>query len=242
MATHGAHAKRRTHARKGSPTGGVVASLVAVVVLGLTASVALGVTPFYAQVGGSSNSFQSGTLILSKTVGGNTCLSSPNSAAGITTNVNTSCTGSDLGSGTTNEVSGTAQTGSVTLTNQGSIASATGIALTESACSAAAAPYATSALNPLSSGSDTSGFCGKVDVTLFNGTKCVYPAGAGACPALSNTYNLSTLASAGSLNLVSSLSAGSSITLTYSTELDSTATNADQGLVASIPLTYTLTQ
>jgi hypothetical protein len=241
MSKHGAHARKKIQSR-GGPTGGVVAALVSVVVLGLTASVALGVTPFYAQVGGTGNSFQSGTLLLSKTVGGTTCLSSLNSAAGISTNVNSACAGSDLGSGTTNEVSGTPQTGSVTLTNQGSIASATGIALTEASCTAAAAPFGTSALNPLSSGSDTAGFCGKVDVTLFNGTKCVYPGGAGACPALSNTYNLSTLASAGSLNLVSSLTAGTSVTLTYSTALDSTATNADQGLAASIPLTYTLTQ
>jgi hypothetical protein len=203
----------------------------------------LGVTPFYAQVGGSANSFESGTLLLSKTIGAGTpCLSSPNSAAGITTNVNTSCTGSDLGSGTTNEVSGTAQSATVTLTNQGSISSATGLALTESTCTVAAAPFATSALNGSSSGSDTASFCSKVDVSIFNGTNCIYPAHTGACPTLANTYNLSTLASAGSLTLASTMAAGASVVLTFSTELDSTATNADQGLTASIPLTYTLTQ
>lgn len=223
--------------------GGFIAALVGAMALAVTAATAFGVTPFYAQVGGSANSFQSGTLILSKSIGGGTaCLSSPNSAAGITTNVNTSCTGSDLGTGTTNSVGGTAQTASVALTNQGSISSLTGIALTESSCTTAAAPYASSTLNPLSSGSDTASFCGKVDVTIYNGTKCVYPAGAGACPALSNTYTLSTLAAAGSLSLVSSLASGSTVTLTFDTELDSVATNADQGLIASIPLTYTLTQ
>ncbi len=223
-------------------SGGFVAAVLGTMALAFTAATAFGVTPFYAQVGGSANSFQSGTLILSKTVGGTTCLSSPNSAAGIITNVNSTCASSDLGTGTTNEVSGTSQTASVALTNQGSISSLTGIALTESSCTTAAAPFATSALNPLSSGSDTSGFCGKVDVTIYNGTKCVYPAGAGACPALATTYNLSTLASVGSLSMVSSLAAGSTVTLTFTTGLDSTATNADQGLVASIPLTYSLTQ
>jgi hypothetical protein len=229
--------------RKRRLSHGTAAALIGMVALAVTAATAFGIAPFYAQVGGSSNSFQSGTLILSETVGGTTCLSSPNTAAGITTNVNSACTANDLGSGTANGVGAPAQTASVVLTNQGSIAATSGLTLAGGTCAAAAAPYAASVLNPASSGSDTSGFCGKVDITIYNGTKCVYPVATGACPALSNTYNLSTLASAGTTALVSSLASGASVTLTFNTELDSTAaTNADQGLIASIPLTYVLAQ
>jgi len=221
---------------------GVAAAVLGMAALGLTAATALGLTPFYAQVGGTANSFQSGTLILSKTIGAGTpCLSSPNSAAGITTNINSACTGSDIGTGTTNSVS-SSQSATVTLTNQGSIASTAGLALAASSCTVAAAPYGSSALNPLSSGSDTAGFCSKIDVTIYNGTNCIYPVHTGTCPTISNTYNLTTLAAAGSLALASTLASGASVVLTFTTQLDTTATNADQGLVASIPLTYTLSQ
>ena len=50
------------------------------------------------------------------------------------------------------------------------------------------------------------------------------------------------LGAAGSVTLASTLASGASVALTFTTELDTTATNADQGLVASIPLTYTLSQ
>jgi hypothetical protein len=226
----------KRHRRK----GGFTAPLVAMAVLGVTVATALGVSPFYAEVGGSGT-FQSGTLILSKTVGSTTCLSSPNTVAGITTNVNTACSSSDLGSATNNDV-GSAQTASVVLTNQGNINSTGGLVLAEGSCTVSANPYTASANNPLSSGSDTSGFCSKVDVTIYNGTKCIYPAGTGACPSLSNTYNLSTLASVGNLSLASTMSSGAAVTLTVTTELDTTATNADQGLTATIPLNYTLSQ
>jgi hypothetical protein len=220
--------------------GGFIAPLVAIAVLGITVATALGVSPFYAEVGGNGT-FQSGTLILSKTVGSSTCLSSPNTVAGITTNVNTACTGSDLGSGTNNDV-GASQSATVTLTNQGDINSTSGLVLSEGSCTVSANPFGTSVLNPLSSGSDTSGFCSKVDVTIYNGTKCVYPAGSGACPSLSNTYNLTTLAAAGNLTLASTLLSNASLTLTVTTELDTSATNADQGLTATVPLNYTLSQ
>jgi len=220
---------------------GLLAALVGVALLGLTAATTLGATSFTAQVAGTG-SFQSGTLLLSKTNGSGNCLSSSNSAGSITTNINAACPGSDLNSSTTNVI-GTTVTSNLTLTNQGSVASAGGLALTTGACTAVAAPYGASALNPLSSGSDTSGFCGNVYVTIFNSTtgKCLVPAGAGACPAPSSSNTLSTLAS-GTTTLASTLAAGGSVALTISTQLGTGATNADQGLVASLPMTYTLSQ
>jgi hypothetical protein len=188
---------------------GLIAGLVAVAVLGLTAAVTLGVTTFSAQVGGTG-SFQTGTLLLSKTNASGTCLSSSNAAGSITTNINSACPGSDLGAGTTN-VPQVNQTSTVTLTNQGSINSASGLTLTAGACSAVAAPYGASVLNPLSSGSDTAGFCGKVDITIYNTTagKCLYPASAGACPAPSSANTLVTLASASPFTLATSLASRS---------------------------------
>jgi hypothetical protein len=221
---------------------GLIAALLGVALLTITAATALGVTTFSAQVGGTGT-FQTGTLLLSKTNAAGTCLSSSNSAGSITTNINAACTGSDLGSGTTN-VPQVNQTSTVTLTNQGSINSATGVTLSIGACSAVGAPFGASALNPLSSGSDTAGFCGKVDVTIFSTTtaKCVYPVTAGACPAPSSANTLVTLASASPLTLATSLAAGASVGLTITTQLDASATNADQGLAANATMTYTLGQ
>jgi len=227
---------------KKSRKRGLIAALLGVAALGLTAAVTLGVTTFSAQVGGTGT-FQTGTLLLSKTNASGTCLSSANSAGSITTNINAACPGSDLGAGTTN-VPQVNQTSTVTLTNQGSINSASGLTLTTGACSAIAAPYGASVLNPLSSGSDTAGFCGKVDITIYNTTaaKCLYPAAVGACPAPSNANNLVTLASASPFTLATSLASGASVGLTITTQLDASATNADQGLAANATMTYTLGQ
>ena len=230
--------------------GGLIATLVSVAVLGVTAATTLGVTSFSAQVGGTGT-FQSGTLLLSDTNGSGTCLSSANSAGSITTNINVACAGSDLGASTTQEPSTTAQTSTVTLTNQGSIASVGGLTDVIGACSAVGAPYGASVLNPLSTGSDTSaGFCGKVLVTIYSTTagNCLFPAGPGACPALLKANGtLSTLSAASPLTLAPSLAAGASVALVIKTELDNVtadpgATNIDQGLVASMAMTYTLNQ
>jgi hypothetical protein len=228
--------------REGSRRTGLIAALLGVAVLGLTAATTLGVTTFSAQVGGTGT-FQSGTLLLSKTNGAGTCLSSSNSAGSITTNINAACAGSDLGVGTTN-VPQVNQTSTVTLTNQGSINSASGLTLTAGACAAVGAPYGASVLNPLSSGSDTAGFCGKVDVTIYSTTaaKCLYPAAAGACPAPSSANTLVTLAAASPFTLATSLASGASVGLTVTTQLDASATNADQGLAANATMTYILGQ
>ncbi len=227
--------------RKRSRKSGLIAALVGVAALGLTVATTFGAN-FSAQVGGTS-SFQSGTLLLSKTIGSGTpCLSSPNTASGITTNSNLTCTGNDFGAGTTNAPGNSVMSTTVTLTNQGSINASTGLTLSGGTCTVAGAPYASSATNPLSTGSDAS-FCGKVDVTIYNGTKCVFPSQAGACPApTASALTMTTLATT-SVTLTSSLASGASVPLTFTTELDPTATtNADQGLVANELLTYTLNQ
>jgi hypothetical protein len=90
-------------------------------------------------------------------------------------------------------------------------------------------------------GSDAA-FCGKVDVTINNNTtnKCVLPSAAVACVAPTNSTTLATLASQ---NLtLSALAAGASASYTITVQLDTSATNADQGLTATIPLTWSITQ
>jgi len=95
----------------------------------------------------------------------------------------------------------------------------------------------------------TQGFCGKVDVSIENDTTagspaCVYPSGAGACPALSASHTLASLAGTLSSTPLSlgSLAAGVTDTLKFTVGLDSSATNSDQGLAASMPLTWDLSQ
>ncbi len=226
--------------RKRSRKSGLIAALVGVAALGLTVATTFGAN-FSAQVGGTS-SFQSGTLLLSKTNGSGTCLSSPNTASAITTNINVACAGSDFGAGTNNAPGNSATSVTVTLTNQGSINASTGLTLSGGTCTVVGAPYGSSVLNPLSTGSDAA-FCGKIGVTISNGTNCLYPVQAGACPSVATTVTtMATLAST-AITLTPSLNAGSSVALTFVTQLQSSsASNADQGLLASEPLTYTLNQ
>ena len=224
---------------------GLLAALVGVAALGTAAATTLGATAFSAQVGGTANNFQTGTLLLSKTVGSTTCLSSSNSAGSIATNINSTCTGSDLGTGTTNVI-GVAQNATVTLTNQGSVNASTGLSLTVGSCTIAGAPYSGSALDPLASGSDSAAnFCGDTLVTIENETgtvSCLYPAGSGACPAIAGVATTLTTLAGSAKTLATTLASGASEQIKITTELGTSASNADQGLLASLPMTYTLNQ
>jgi hypothetical protein len=118
--------------------------------------------------------------------------------------------------------------------------------LVAGACTAAAASDSATYV-----GADLAGnaFCGKVDVTIANTTtgatdKCVYPTQTTVCPALSNTYNLTSLATAGTFTTtpMSALAAAGTATYVVSVQLDPTATNADQGLTATMPFTWSIGQ
>jgi hypothetical protein len=158
----------------------------------------------------------------------------------VTASNTANCTTIDDLGGATNQGPGSAvNTQVLNLTNVGTINGAT-FTVAPGACTAAAslltAPYA---------GTDTAGFCGKVDVTIQNDTtgtpSCVYPAGAGACPALAATSTLATLGASPALSL-GALAAGASDKFTVKTQIDSGVTNVDQGLAASMPFTWTLNQ
>jgi hypothetical protein len=219
----------------GLPAGFAVTAC-SVVALGVTGSL----QGFSASITNSTGSYGAGTLLLSESQGGNTCISTGANTTSSNTvssaDSNTSCTSINLlGSQSAADPGITASTTTVAVQNIGTIA-ASGLTLTPGGCSAAAnsvtSPYA---------GSDTSGFCGKVDVTIYNGTKCVYPSQTGACPALSNTYTLATLGTS-ALSLSNSVAAGATTNYTFTLGLDSTATNADQGLSATDSFAWNLVQ
>ena len=119
---------------------------------------------------------------------------------------------------------------------------ATTSSLVMGTCSAAAASDANAYV-----GSDTAGFCGKVDLTIASGaaaSKCVYPVSAvAACPATPTIAgNLgavggTTFNQASTVPVVA-LAAGSTNTYTFTVMLDTTATNIDQGLTASQTMTW----
>jgi hypothetical protein len=228
--------------RIGSNKLALVASLAAVAALAMTTSLTLG--GFSAGISNSTSTFSSATIQLEEGNGTTTCYSTGSGSGGSVSasNSNTTCTINAL-IGTLDQVpGGTALTTTLTFTNAGNH-NATVASLVTGACTQATASDANAYI-----GADAS-FCNKVDVTVANTTtgatdKCVYPTQAAACPALSNTNNLSLLAST-TFNAVplNVLAAGASATYVVTDQLDSTAANnADQGLTATLPFTWSVSQ
>jgi len=221
---------------------GLIASLAAVVALATTATYTLG--GFSAGITNTSSSFSSATVQLEESNGSTTCYSTGTGAGGSVTasNTNSTCSINAL-VGTLDQVpAGTPLTTTLTFTNVGN-RSATVASMITGACAAAAASD-----NGGYTGSDTAGFCGKVDVTVANTTagatdKCVFPTQVAACPALSATSTLAGLAGS-TFNAVplTTLNAGATATYVVSVQLDGSATNADQGLAATVPFTWSISQ
>ena len=221
---------------------GLAAAIVSMLALGAIAGVTLG--GFSASIDNPTNTISSGTIQLKEGVGATTCYSTGTGSGGTVTasNTGTCSTINDLGAALDQVPAGTAVSTTVTLTNVGNTAT-TGASLVTTACTAAAASDDDSYV-----GSDTAGFCGKVDVTVANTTsgatdKCVYPTQTAVCPSLSNSNTLAGLANTtfGTVPM-SPLAAGGVATYVITVQLDTSATNADQGLAATIPFTWTITQ
>jgi hypothetical protein len=224
---------------------GFLVSVAAVVALATTAAFTLGA--FSATIVNPTSNFSSATIQLEEGNGVTTCYSTGTGAGGSVTaaNSNALC-GINVLTGTLGQVpGGTALTSTITLTNAGNHAASVAT-LVAGACSAAASSDDNNYV-----GADLAGnaFCGKVDVTIANTTtgatdKCVYPTQALACPALSNTYNLTTLATAGTFNTtpMSALAPAGTATYVVTAQLDAGATNADQGLTATVPFTWSISQ
>jgi len=209
------------------PTGALIAAGVgSVLIAGSSVAVISG---FTASITNSVNTVGSGSLIMTETSGAFTCVSS---GSVVTSNTATCSTINKYG-GSTSAVPGTAISTTVTIADSGSLAANT-FTLTAGSC--------TQSNNGSFNGTDAS-FCGKVDVTIQESgkTACVFPASATtACPATpTSAGTLAGLAGSSPTLTPSTVAAGASRTFVITVMLDgSAATNADQGLLASQPLTW----
>ena len=217
---------------------GLVAALAAVLALTSTASVSF--AGFSAQIVNSNNTFSAGTMQLQETSGAINCYSTGTGGGGTVGTNSATCATINKLVGTLDQVpAGSPLTTTITMKNNGTIA-ATLESLGFGSCTAAAASDANSYV-----GSDTSGFCGKVDFSVGISGKCLYPANAAAsCPATpTSSGTLSGAATLGSITQASTpgmtvLAAGATQAYSFTVMLDSSATNADQGLAASMQMTW----
>lgn len=204
----------------------IASGIAATLVLGFVTSGAL--SGFTASINNTANNIGSGTLLMTETQGATTCLSS---AAGTVTTANAgTCATINKFGGNTTIVPGTSYTSTVTIQNTGT-APANTFTLTPAGC----ATTANGAVN----GTDSAGFCGKMDITIYDSSsaKCVAPAAVGACPAIASTTTLASLGTT-PITLTTPLAAGASRSYTFTLQLDSSATNADQGLLATEALLW----
>lgn len=234
---------------------GLSRHIVGLLGVGVAASAALAATGFTALGGFSatvennSGAAGSGTLLLSEGSSGVTCISTGSgttSSTSITSNDNPTCPinlFSDTNLEPLGSPNGATQSATVTLTNPGSLPGST-LSLTPGSCTVSNNTSPGGNANTYF-GTDTSGFCGLLDITIENDTTsgspaCVFPAGSGACPTPTSAH---TLASLTSFTGLPGLAAnGGTATYKVTIGLDSAATNADQGLLATVPLTWTLAQ
>lgn len=230
----------RTFARLLRRSPGLIAALAAVLALSTTASASL--AGFSAQIVNNANTFSAGTMQLSESNGSVTCYSTGTGTGGTVTATNSANCAINKLVGTLDQYpAGTPLTTTVTIKNVGNTA-ASAESLAFGSCAAAAATDANGYV-----GADTTGFCGKVDVSIGTATQCLYPANATAACAATPT-SAGTLAGlaglAGGITNTSTpgltlLAPGASQAYTFTVMLDPTATNADQGLAASQTMTWT---
>jgi hypothetical protein len=205
----------------------IAVGVAAALLLALGTSGAL--SGFTASINNSANTIGSGTLLMSETQGGTTCLSS---AAGTVTvaNAGTCSTINKFGGATAIVPGGAVQTSTVTITNTGT-APANSFTLTPAGCN--------QVNNGTTNGTATD-FCAKVNITVSDdtNTKCVYPAAAVACAATPTSAGNLTGLGTSAINLTAPLAPGASRNFTFKLQLDSTATNAYQGLAANEALLW----
>jgi hypothetical protein len=214
-------------------------AVAALAVIALAATAAVSVAGFSAQVVNNANTFSSGTMQLKETNGSISCYSTGTGTGGTVSSANSANCAINKLVGTLDQVpAGTPLSTTITITNVGS-SNASLESLVMGACSAAGATDDNGYV-----GSDTSGFCGKVDLTIGVTGKCIYPANAAAaCPATpTNSGNLGSVAGTTFSNTstppLTLLNASASQAYTFTVMLDPSASNADQGLAASMTMTW----
>ena len=220
----------------------IAAGVVGSAVLALSTTASLG--GFTASVTNTGDKAQSGSLIMQEQVtptGGTTttCLSTGTGTA-ITTNANSGCTANKFGA-LTNTAPGASSFSTVVITNQGSLAANT-FSMGVGACTATPTappgpPPRTSAVTPQASAgrwtsrSRTSPARPRVSIRRV-------PALARPCRTPS-TCSLATFAPVATpVALTAPLAAGAARTYKVTVGLDASATNADQAMAATQPITF----
>jgi len=206
--------------------GALATASLAVVALSTTAMTSL--AGFSAQIVNNSNTFSAGTMQLEESQGATNCFSTGSGSGGTVGTNSATCAINKL-VGTLDQIpAGTPLTTTITMKNNGNVSGSLE-SLVFSACSAAAA----------------SGFCGKVDFNVGIAGKCLYPANAAAaCPGTpASSGTLTGAATVGTITNSSTpgmvlLAPGASQAYTFTAMLDASATNADQGLAASMTMTW----
>jgi hypothetical protein len=208
--------------------------------LGTVAGTTLGKLP--GGISYSPQSFVSNAVQLEEGLGATTCLSigmladGPGVPAG-----GGSCSLDALGAKLDQVPGGPESSTTVTLTNVGDVVT-TSSSLAAGTCKAGPASNAGGY-----AGSDVTGFCKRVDVTIADSApgaldKCIFPHVTTApCPAPGAGGTLASLAGKTLMNPgLSNLGPGASVTYEFTVQLNGSATNADQGLAATVPLTWTV--
>jgi len=218
--------------------GALATASLAVVALSTTAMTSL--AGFSAQIVNNANTFSSGTMQLEESQGATNCFSTGSGAGGTVAATNSATCAINKLVGTLSQVpAGTPLTTTITMTNTGNV-SATLESLVFSACTATGASN-----NGGYVGSDTAGFCGKVNFSVGIAGKCLYPVNAAAACATIPTSS-GTLAGAATLGSLTNsstvpmtlLAPNATQAYTFTAMLDTSATNADQGLAASMTMTW----
>jgi len=222
----------------------VGASLLATAILS-TAALTSSLGGFSAVVANQDGQAGSGTLLLTEGVGSTTCISTgtgTSNSSSVSTNANLTCPAEIFGTNGTNlEPGGTATSATLTLSNPGTIAGST-LTLTPGTCSVTDNTDPGGIANTYF-GTAGSAFCNELDITIESGSgstaSCIFPeASSTPCGPPSAAGTLGDLAT----TTLPGIAAGGSATYTLSLALDSSATNSDQGLEATLPVTFTLNQ
>lgn len=210
--------------------------LTTMIVAALATLTASTIANFNATISNSSNTFQSGTLVLKQNQGATTCLST---GGGVVTDANSAtCPSDNLGAATGQKPGGTPVTQTVTLVDDGTIDGLT-FKIWSAGCSSSDAASETY--------HGTGDLCTVTDLTIYDLTHstCVYPQTSGACT-LTAGKTLSNFAAAhsgsGNAVVVTALTAGSSTTFVLTAQLEATAPNSVQGRVATIDFHWYLSQ
>ncbi len=197
---------------------------IAVITGGLIASAALAfsltgtMSSFVASITNSTNSAATGALVMEEKNGDGSVTCTSTDGGGLGVNQATCSTINKFG-GSTTMTPGQSVSANVTLKNTGTVAAST-FTLSPAAC--------VQSTNGSPSGS-AADLCAKMKVKVTSGATSVFDG------------TLAGLGASGPISLSAPVDPGTSVPFTFTVTLDPSADNTYQGLLASMPLTWTFT-